>query len=48
VPSHDTYVALLHLTAAGLATCAKINPLYAYHAAGAAYSLGPATLFLIN
>ena len=48
MPYQDTYVPLLHLVVAGVATTAKISPAHAYHFITAiAYSLGPAMLYLM-
>jgi hypothetical protein len=48
MPYEDTYVPLLHLLVALLATFAKISAAHAYHiVVGIAYSLGPVTLYLM-
>jgi hypothetical protein len=48
MPYQNTYVPLLHVTAAALSTVAGLSAPRAYHILiGLAYSLGPATLFLM-
>lgn len=48
MPFEDTYVPLLHLTVAVVATATRMSPALAYHAVTAlTYSLAPATLFLL-
>src|ERR1700675_4323011 len=48
MPFEDTYVPLLHMIVGAVATVFRISAARAYHAvAGAAYALGPVTLFLM-
>jgi hypothetical protein len=48
MPYEDTYVPLLHLVVALAATLGRISAVHAYHmVVGAAYSLGPVTLYLM-
>jgi hypothetical protein len=47
MPFEDTYVPLLHLTVAALATLGRISAAHAYHIVVAiAYTLGPVTLYV--
>ncbi|HUB77883.1 MAG TPA: hypothetical protein VMB03_03755 [Bryobacteraceae bacterium] len=48
MPYEDTYVPLLHLIVAGLASSGRISAAHAYHiVVGTAYVLGPVTLYLM-
>jgi len=48
MPYQDTYVPLVHLVVAAVASLAKISAAHAYHdVTGVTYSLGAATLFLM-
>ena len=48
MPYQDTYVPLLHLTVAWVATALKMSAAHAYHTVtGLTYSLGAATLYLM-